>query len=132
MTAPSVPAALDPEVLYMGDGGRIHCGAIRCAGHTAHATGHGLYGEPVVPVTRAEALAWLAVFPGAPMACETCGREATSTAGPTGAVLTRSGGDDEDRDVDVCPECGHLVPLRGDSLVNRHHEDTCSLHGVGK
>ncbi len=75
-------------MLYIGDNGRIHCGAPRCAGHTAFATGRGLGGLPVVAVDPAAVARWTADM-DEPPACEDCGRVATLIAGPTGAAMTR-------------------------------------------
>lgn len=38
---------LSPSSLYSGDNGRIFCGALACAGHTAHTTGRDLSGQRV-------------------------------------------------------------------------------------
>lgn len=85
-TAPR--GALSPDVLYSGDNGRLHCGAVRCAGHTAHATGRGLGGARVIAIDPDFVAEWIAMV-GGPPECETCGRVATGIAGPTGASLTR-------------------------------------------
>lgn len=110
---PAVP--LDPTVLYMGDNGRLHCGRASCAGATAYATGIGLDGEPCVPVGRREIRVWSALYPE-PIACEVCGL--TATLDSAGHVVTErpsapAPGDDEDQDVDVCVECGEIIPILG-------------------
>ena len=45
---------LDPNTIYIGDNGRLFCGALRCAGSTAYASGHDLSGHPVAPLSDAE------------------------------------------------------------------------------
>lgn len=66
-------AALDPELLYQGDNGRITCGRWRCAGSTAHATGRDLSGHPVEPVGPAHVAEWRRELGRLP-ACEGCGQ----------------------------------------------------------
>ena len=43
--------ALDPDAIYLGDNGRAFCGAPRCAGMTAQATGRDLSGQRVHRLT---------------------------------------------------------------------------------
>jgi hypothetical protein len=43
---------LNPHHLYLGDNGRCFCGALRCAGMTAHFTGRDLSGHPVYRITE--------------------------------------------------------------------------------
>jgi len=91
-TADTIPppptGALDATTLYIGDNGRVHCGALRCAGHTAHATGRDLGGMPVLRIDPDVVTRWAHMI-GEPPACETCGRVATLIAGPDGASITR-------------------------------------------
>jgi hypothetical protein len=63
---------LDERALYLGDDGRLFCGALSCAGMTAHFTARDLSGQPVELVT-AETVAQFASV-GLDTACETCGR----------------------------------------------------------
>lgn len=65
-------SALDRATLYLDGGGRLFCGAERCAGHTAHVTGCDLYGQPVLRLTDA-GLQEYQRLRGKPAACETCG-----------------------------------------------------------
>ena len=51
MTSPT----LRSDRLYLGDNGRVLCGALRCAGATAHFSGRDLSGQRVVPVTATQA-----------------------------------------------------------------------------
>lgn len=68
------PGVLDPEVLYSGDNGRIFCGALRCAGQSAHFTGFTISGMEVQRVTEGDVREWLSFDLGRPK-CENCGRE---------------------------------------------------------
>jgi len=69
---------LADDVLYIGDGGRLHCGRLRCAGISAHFSGVGIDGTTVAPFQRVEGCegraAWISEF-GAPPTCEGCGFE---------------------------------------------------------
>lgn len=67
---------LDPDTLYWGDNGRVTCGALRCAGSTAHATGHDLSGQRMEKVKQGEVVDWVRAL-GRPPRCETCGKEVT-------------------------------------------------------
>ena len=73
-TADPAPA-LKPSRIYFGDNGRLHCGALRCAGMSAHFTGVALDGALVTPVRQDDVDAWLSEFGERPK-CETCGLEA--------------------------------------------------------
>ena len=82
--APALPTPkLNPSRLYSGDNGRIHCGALYCAGSTAHFTGRGLDGGPCVLVDAAYVAERARVFkemgypPRAPR-CEDCGKTYTA------------------------------------------------------
>jgi hypothetical protein len=71
MATPKAPK-LDESALY-SDNGRITCGALRCAGYTAHATGHGLGGKRLARLTEADAAEWVRMI-GARPTCEGCGK----------------------------------------------------------
>ncbi len=64
--------ALKADQLYSGDNGRIHCGALECAGYSAHFTGRGTSGERVskLSASDSEYLRGLGMIPK----CETCKR----------------------------------------------------------
>ena len=64
---------LDPARLYIGDNGRIFCGALQCAGMSAHFTGRTIAGQRVRPITDAYAVSWPTAELG-PVKCESCGR----------------------------------------------------------
>lgn len=64
---------LDVARLYIGDNGRIFCGALRCAGMSAHFTGRTIAGQRVRRITDAYARAWPTQELG-PVRCESCGR----------------------------------------------------------
>jgi hypothetical protein len=73
-TTPNEPRpALDEGAMYMGDGGRIFCGTLACAGTTAHFTGCDLSGQPVERFSKFAIRAWTQQMGGAPE-CEGCGR----------------------------------------------------------
>ena len=57
---------LNPRQLYVGDNGRCTCGAMRCAGATAHYSGRDLSGQAMAPLTAREAIAH-------GLRCEGCG-----------------------------------------------------------
>jgi len=59
---------LDPDALYLGDGGACFCG--RHAGITARTTGRDLSGQPVYRLTPRDAAEALAE--GIPLRCELC------------------------------------------------------------
>ena len=65
---------LNADMLYIGDNGRIHCGALACAGMTAHFTGLGLGGAPVEEMTAVAHLEWIGETGNLPR-CEQCGKE---------------------------------------------------------
>lgn len=73
-------STLDPATLYEGDNGRITCGALRCAGSSAHFTGRTIAGQRVRCVGVATARAFRAELGGLPR-CENCGREFDATRG---------------------------------------------------
>jgi hypothetical protein len=66
--------ALEPTRLYMGDGGRVFCGALRCAGMAAHFTGRTIAGQRVRLLTGHDRVVWLREIGRAPT-CEGCGQE---------------------------------------------------------
>ena len=68
------PGVLREEDLYMGDGGRVFCGRLPCAGSTAHATDTTIAGQPVYRLTVADARHWHQELGRWPR-CEGCGRE---------------------------------------------------------
>jgi hypothetical protein len=71
MTTTNHPApVLEPDVLYLGDGGRCYCGAH--SGASATYTGRDLSGQAVVPLDRATCVA-LGETPDL-LRCEHCGR----------------------------------------------------------
>ena len=74
MNAPA--KTLDSSKLYIGDNGRLFCGALRCAGSSAHFDARGLSGFPVVEVTMEDATAFSDAF-RRPMACDGCGQTFT-------------------------------------------------------
>jgi hypothetical protein len=57
---------LDPTALYLGDNGRAFCGALKCAGMTAHFTGRTLSGDQVALVPARDAQDY-------GLCCESCG-----------------------------------------------------------
>lgn len=59
--------ALAPGRLYLGDNGRCFCGALRCAGSSAHFTGRDISGQRVEAIPAQE----LAAHPT--LKCEGCG-----------------------------------------------------------
>jgi hypothetical protein len=65
--------ALDPERLYEEDNGRIVCGALACAGSSAHFTGRTTSGQRVKLVTTAFAEEWFVAI-GEPIKCARCGK----------------------------------------------------------
>ena len=66
--------ALTPEALYLGDNGRLTCGALRCAGMTAHFSGRGISGRKVTRFTARDAAEFRAM--GLEPRCESCGATA--------------------------------------------------------
>ena len=70
-TATRTPA-LDEQELYLGDNGRCFCGALRCAGMTAHFSGRDLSGQKVLHLTGEMVVA--NGFDADSFACESCGR----------------------------------------------------------
>lgn len=58
---------LDPAKLYLGDNGRVFCGALRCAGASAYFSGRDLSGQAVQALTPEAVRAH-------GFACEGCGR----------------------------------------------------------
>lgn len=66
--------ALEPTRLYAGDGGRIFCGALRCAGMSAFYAGRTISGLRVQVVTGRDREAWVRELGFAPR-CEGCGQE---------------------------------------------------------
>lgn len=73
-------STLDPAALYEGDNGRITCGALRCAGSSAHFTGRTIAGQRVRRLDAAQARAFRAELGVLPR-CESCGREFDATGG---------------------------------------------------
>lgn len=73
-------STLDPATLYEGDNGRVTCGALRCAGSSAHFTGRTIAGQRVRCVSLETAYAFRAELGYSPR-CESCGREFTTTGG---------------------------------------------------
>lgn len=69
---------LDPAALYEGDNGRITCGALRCAGSSAHFTGLTIAGKRVRRIDTEQARAFHAAIGHAPR-CESCGRTIDAT-----------------------------------------------------
>lgn len=84
-------ARLDPEVLYVGDNGRVTCGAPGCAGASAAYTGVTIAGQRVRALTHDDVRGWVAEVGRAPR-CEGCGREALALLDARGRVATRDGG----------------------------------------
>lgn len=79
----TMPTTLADHAIYIGDGGRLLCNALRCAGSTALATGRALSGQTVERLDVAAVKEWLSYGIGAPR-CE-CGRVTLSqVAGPDG------------------------------------------------
>ena len=73
--APDVtPGVLRERDLHFGDGGRVFCGRLACAGSAAHATGTTIAGQAVVRMSVADARAWHRELGRWPR-CEGCGRE---------------------------------------------------------
>lgn len=85
---------LNPDRLYLGDNGRAFCGALRCAGMTAHSSGRDLSGQRVYKI-RPEDIAehermsreMAPHREPLPLACESCGRRATAVAGTDGGAI---------------------------------------------
>lgn len=67
-------ATLNEQYLYIGDNGRVFCGALRCAGQSAHFSGHCISGQRAQRVTAADTKEWIALMGSAPK-CESCGKE---------------------------------------------------------
>lgn len=85
---------LNPNRIYLGDNGRCFCGAERCAGMTASATGRDLSGQPVYmlkPEDVAEHERASVEMCGrvVALACESCGNRATriGAIGDGGAMV---------------------------------------------
>jgi hypothetical protein len=81
MTTTATRPVLDPAALYMGDNGRLFCGAVRCAGASAAFTGRCLSGQPAHIMT-AQDVTHLAEDLGAPVRCEMCGMTPAVEAAP--------------------------------------------------
>ena len=64
-------AMLNSKALYLGDNGRCFCGALACAGMTAHYSGRDLSGQRVYKLTARDAAAPGLEAPG--FRCEQCG-----------------------------------------------------------
>ncbi len=62
---------LNPDTIYLGDNGRAFCGALRCAGVTAHGTGRDLSGQPVAALPHPNDIRH-ALSVG--IQCECCGK----------------------------------------------------------
>jgi hypothetical protein len=71
---PGLASVLDPAALYEGDGGRITCGALRCAGQSAHFTGRTTAGQRVLRIGARYAAEFRAEI-GRDPRCEDCGRD---------------------------------------------------------
>ena len=63
---------LDAAHLYLGDNGRCFCGALKCAGMTAHFSGRDLSGQRVMQLRPEDNNAPGLEAPG--FRCETCGK----------------------------------------------------------
>lgn len=70
-------AALAPERLYLGDNGRLTCGAQRCAGATAFYSGRDLSGQRMHALTAAEIAELTRMLDGRQPTCEGCGKGAS-------------------------------------------------------
>jgi hypothetical protein len=70
-TRETMKAKIRIDRLYLGDNGRCFCGALRCAGMTAHYTGRDLSGQKIFPLTPAAR----AAAPDVVFRCEGCGTE---------------------------------------------------------
>lgn len=64
---------LNEATIYIGDNGRLFCGALRCAGSTAYASGHDLSGQALDTIRHGDVAQWVEIV-GKPPACETCGK----------------------------------------------------------
>lgn len=71
---------LKPGTLYAGDNGRLFCGALACAGQTAHFTGRDLSGQRVQAFSARDAADFAAA--GIVAKCEGCGAEAAPKERP--------------------------------------------------
>lgn len=69
---PDPAPVLDPHVLYIGDNGRIFCGAPTCAGSSAAYSGHTISGHAVEVLPAAEVASFLRLVGRLPT-CEGCG-----------------------------------------------------------
>lgn len=65
---------LKPDVLYVGDNGRLFCGKLSCAGMSSHFTGRDISGQKVVKCTKEDAADWHQAQLGIPE-CEGCGMQ---------------------------------------------------------
>jgi hypothetical protein len=76
---PFVPAEpkpkLDAAKVYLGDNGRAFCGALRCAGSSAHFTGRTIAGQRVMLIRKQD------VEGGEDICCEGCGLSAAKSWG---------------------------------------------------
>ena len=68
----TIKPALSATALYLGDNGRLFCGAIHCAGAQAYGSGCDLSGQPVQRIGPKE-VAFLEDETGTAAACEGCG-----------------------------------------------------------
>jgi len=66
-------------MLYLGDNGRLTCADLRCSGMTAHASRmtRDLSGQPMLRLAPDMVREMLRDLGGLPVACETCGAEAS-------------------------------------------------------
>ena len=62
---------LRADRLYLGDNGRMFCGALRCAGATVYYTGRDISGQAVAGITPGDRAALHAM--GTRARCEGCG-----------------------------------------------------------
>jgi hypothetical protein len=83
--AGSPRSALDEDALYSGDNGRIFCGALACAGMSAHFSGRTISGHRVEKIGLDDIVVWITEIGRMPE-CEGCGRTAT-LAVPARATL---------------------------------------------
>lgn len=68
--------SLNPNNLYIGDNGRIFCGAMRCSGSSAHYTGRDLSGAKVERLSVAAVKELRGLIQREP-SCESCGKQAS-------------------------------------------------------
>lgn len=83
MTAREPKPVLRSGAVYMGDGGRLACASVRCAGSSALYTGRDLSGHRVTRATVAHVAEWQTYDLG-PLRCECRAVTLSPIAGPDG------------------------------------------------